>query len=312
MRVPLALCWLLCACAPTELGAGHQAIIGGVRDSGDPQVVLLVSYPPDESMYATCTAAVIAPRVLVTAAHCVDTPNHPGHTYGVFVGDDASPYATTAQLKPSLLPVDAVHAHPDYDPAPPFVADIGVVVTSQPLPVSALPIARAPLPPSLPGQPARLVGYGQTQYQIFNAQKYTATTTVAALPADDTVVVGDATRHSCLGDSGGPALVMLDGTETIIGVDSYTESSGCKVPAHYRRTDRYLPFLDAYAPPSVVDLGHDDLAPPDAAMATGGDAGETTPVEGLGCSLAGRSQASFGIGLWSLLACWWLRRATSR
>ncbi len=239
---------LLCAgCSAPD--ARRAAIIGGVRDRGDPAVVMLVSYPSDLSTFFTCTASLIAPSLLVTAAHCVDAPNHPGHSFGAFLGDDASAYATAAAIVPELAPIDAVHAHPQYNPAPPFVADIAVAVLHTPLTITPLPINRDPLPPSLTGQPTRIVGYGQTTYLQLNRAKYAASTIVGALPPDDTVVVGDAVHRSCIGDSGGPALTLLDGKETLFGVDSYTDTTGCTEPSHYRRIDRYTAFLDQYLPP---------------------------------------------------------------
>jgi secreted trypsin-like serine protease len=232
-------------------------IIGGAVTTGDPAVVLLISYPADQSTFDTCTASLIAPTVLLTAAHCVDAANHPGYGFGVFTGPDASAYATVAALKPKLIAVQSVHAHPDYNPAPPFHADLAVVVLAKPLLTAPLPISRTAPTAALVGGPARIVGYGQIQYKQYNVIKHEAPTVVAALGVEDTIVVGDTVHRSCIGDSGGPALVVLDGVETIVGVDSYTELSGCLEPAHYRRTDVYTAFLDQYAPPPPppVDAG---------------------------------------------------------
>jgi len=238
-----------CTAPEAPSGVATAAIIGGKIDAGDPAVVLLASYPADQSTLDTCTAVLIAPAVLLTAAHCVDAANHPGHTFGIFTGPDATAYETVGALIPKLVAVQEVHAHPDYDPAPPFHADIGVVVLAAPLDVTPLPIERAPLEQAIVGQPARIVGYGQTVYGEYNVSKHQATTVVAGLPAQDTVLVGDAAHRSCVGDSGGPALVMVAGTETVIGVDSYSDTTGCIEPAHYQRTDVYQSFIDVYAPP---------------------------------------------------------------
>jgi len=295
----------LCACSLLVAGCvstvppaeERSAIIGGVRDTGDPAIVLLISYPTNMSTFYTCTASLISPTVLVTAAHCVDDANHHNYVFGAYLGDDASAYATAAAIAPSLSPIAAVHAHPSYGPNAPFVADIGVAILQTPLSITPLPIARTSLPASLPGQPARLVGYGQTVYQTYNAAKYATATSVASLPADDTVVVGDVAHHSCVGDSGGPALVQLGGTETIIGVDSYTETTGCTEPAHYRRVDRYLPFLDTYLP-APVDLGVDaairqsDASTSQLVDASVGDAAIKDQQTSSGCTLSAGAEAS--------------------
>src|SRR5215470_4678966 len=50
----------------------EAAIIGGTTDTGDPSVVALFAHQPGAQNGALCTASVIAPTVLLTAAHCVD------------------------------------------------------------------------------------------------------------------------------------------------------------------------------------------------------------------------------------------------
>jgi hypothetical protein len=56
---------LLVACAPAAPSRSRGAILGGARDTGDPAVMLLASYPPDQSTLYTCTASLIAPSLLV-------------------------------------------------------------------------------------------------------------------------------------------------------------------------------------------------------------------------------------------------------
>jgi hypothetical protein len=279
------------------LGEAAEPIIGGTVDNGDPAIVMLASYPPDESVLDTCTASLISSTVLLTAAHCVDATNHPDYNYGVFLGPDASAYATLVELLPELVPVAAVHPNPTYDPNAPFDGDIAVAVLAQPLATAPLPINRAPLTPAIVGQAARIVGYGQVVYGDYNAIKHQADTVVDSLGAVDTVVVGDATHRSCVGDSGGPALVEIGGVETIIGVDSYTNTTGCTMPANYRRPDVYLAFIDQYVPPPVEMDAGTDAAGPDAGSGgggagTGGSTGGATGAGGSSTTGAGGSASS--------------------
>jgi MYXO-CTERM domain-containing protein len=286
-RWALLPCLLLGCGAPERVDEAASPIIGGTVTTGDPAVVMLVSYPADLSTFDSCTAALIAPDVLVTAAHCVDAKDHPGYLFGAFTGPDATAYATADVLVPQLVPAKAAHAHPDYDPSPPYHADIAVVVLEKALTTPPLPVNRAPLDMSTVGEAARIVGYGQTVYGTYNAIKHQASTVVDSLGADDTVAVGDTTHRSCVGDSGGPALVKAFGVETVIGVDSYTELAGCLEPANYRRTDAYLPFLDTYVPPpAVVDAGADG--------GEGGDAGTAEPPASGGCAVGGGSSGAGG------------------
>jgi secreted trypsin-like serine protease len=323
--------------APDAVGEAAAPIIGGTVTTGDPAVVLLVSYPQDESALDTCTAALIAPTVLVTAAHCVDPGTHGGHSFGVFTGPDASAYADIAQLKPMLAKVKSLHVHPEYDTAPPFRADIAVVVLDQPLATAPLPINRAALSPALVGGEARIVGYGQVQYGKYNVIKHEATTVLASIGPVDTVVVGDLKHRSCIGDSGGPALVKIDGVETIVGVDSYAETSGCLEAASYRRTDVYTAFLDQYAPPPAppVDGGLGGGGAGGSGSGSGGSSGEGGSGEGgsdgattatsssggsepssSGCAVSSapwsNSSASTSAALLAAAALWRRRRAARR
>ncbi len=256
-----ALCFFsaLSACSvsttpPPAPARVDRAIIGGTPDADDPAVVLLISYPPDESSIFTCTASFVAPTLLVTAAHCVNESAHPSFTFGVFLGPDANAYSDVASLAPKLVGVKEVHAHPNYNPLSPFDADIGVVVLNEAQSIVPLPYQKSALTSSIVSQPARLVGYGQTIYGVFNDAKYQAATSVAALDSGDTVSVGDSGHHSCVGDSGGPALVVMNGVETMIGVDSYTDDPGCSEPSHYRRVDLYQAFIEQYLPAPNADL----------------------------------------------------------
>lgn len=293
------------ACAPEERDDDGEhveqiarPIVGGAVDEGDPAVVMLVSYAPDHSVFETCTASVVAKDVLLTAAHCIDPATHPSYGYGVFPGADASAYPTANTLIPKLLPVKETHAHPDYDPSPPFVADIGVVILEAPLDVAPLPIQRDPIGADIVGKAARIVGYGQIKYKEYNAKRHQAETSVQALGDADTVTVGDEDHRSCVGDSGGPALVAMDGVERIVGVDSYTDLAGCLQPAHYRRPDVYTAFLDTYVPPAAPG----GAGGAGAGGGSTGGAGGSTSGKGGGCAIAPMDAGASGAGRWSLLA----------
>ncbi len=286
---------LLLAAAATGCGApevdeetarGRGAIIGGEAAKGDPAVVMLVAYSPDHATFDTCTASVIEGSVLLTAAHCIDPKTHPSYGYGVFTGPDASAFTTANTLIPQLAAVKEVHMHPDYDPAPPFTADIGVALLDAPLDIAPLPIHRDALTADVQGQPARIVGYGQIKYKEYNAVRHEAATSVASLDAGDTITVGDKDHRSCVGDSGGPALVSFDGVERIVGVDSYTDLAGCLEPAHYRRPDLYTGFLDVYAPPPAGTGGSGGGTSTSSTGATAGSGGASTTESDGGCSLA--------------------------
>jgi secreted trypsin-like serine protease len=308
LRNPIALLsLLLCACTPEGDGRATAGIIGGDEANNDPAVVLLVAVPADHATFETCTANVVAPDVLLTAAHCVDPKTHAGYSFGVFLGADATAYPSANTLVPKLVPVKSVHIHPDYHAMPPYHADIAVVVLDTPVTITPLPIGRAPLDPSITGTPARIVGYGEVVYKEYNAIKHEASTVIGGVDSDDTMTVGDVMHKSCIGDSGGPALVMLDGVNTILAIDAYTDVQGCLEPAHYTRTDLYTQFLDAYIPPPPAGEGGAGGAATASSTGTGGS-GASTPAQN-GCSIGASGDASLAATMAILFgACVMARR----
>lgn len=264
----LILCGLTAAASASPSGSGsvelerETGIIGGTAANGDPAVVFLAGFPADRSTMFTCTAIIVSPTAALTAAHCVD---HADYTFGVFLGADAS--GTLAELEPQLVPISAVHPHPEYSREPPFTADIAVIEFATPVSITPLAISRTPPIEAMVGLSVRIVGYGQTVYEQPNSRKFAGTTVIAGLDPDDTILIGDTNVRTCIGDSGGP--VLLD--NIVLGVNSYSDTTGCNDPAHFRRTDAYLSFIDDLAgtmpvPPPPPD----DDPPPDDEPGGGG------------------------------------------
>jgi hypothetical protein len=250
---------LLAGCGvPVEPTASvqSQAIIGGVADPGDPAVVMVVSH--DANTTDECTGTVISPTAILTAAHCLDPATHPNYTFGIFVGADG-----TKLVLGQLLPVSGTYIHPGYNAAN-SDNDVGIVTLVAPLGITPLPVNRAPLDLNVIGASARIIGYGRNDYAQPGSAgpRRQATTTVASI-GQQTLVVGDNTNRTCLGDSGAPALVMIGGVETIVGEDSHG-LFGCTAPSTFMRTDAYLSFLAPYLP-AIPDMSvlPDLSTPPD-------------------------------------------------
>ena len=288
-RLPLVLALAACT-TPTQQVI--EPIIHGVDDSGDTAVVMVAAYPSDHSTLYTCTGEVVSATAVLTAAHCLD---HPGYTFGIFFDEDATSYTTLDLLIPHLAAVSAAHIAPSYDRSAPFTADVAIANLAMPTTLPPLSFAREAPTGAMVGATARIVGYGETTYGTNNSRREAPTTTVASLDSGDTILVGDNNGLTCVGDSGGPALVA----GTIVGIDSYTDTSGCTQPAHFRRTDLYAAFIDQYAgtaPPATS---------PDAGVTPTPDAG-SSPAAGGGCS------TSPAPGLAALLVLWRLRRRRRR
>ncbi len=225
------------------------AIVGGTEDAGDPGIVALLGRRPGETSAFFCTGTLIAPTVLLTAAHCV----HPaiagsGLTY------EAVFFPNIRNSPPSSRkPVASVHWNPAFDPTN-VAAGHNVAVAILAAPVTDV----APVPWSASATPAagssvRIVGYGLNdgfdQEGTSAGIKRQANAPVNAVTATH-LDVGAFGLTSCSGDSGGPALSPVNGFPTVVGVTSHGLQF-CIGASQYSRVDIDAAFIATYAPPTL-------------------------------------------------------------
>ena len=245
-----------------------QASTGGTPD-GDthPNVGLILFYTPEGRF--RCSATLISPTVLVTAAHCTD--GVVGSTLVTFdsviaeqpptpfpVAADPAVGYTDAEITAAGYLSGTSYTHPDYsdftDTANWY--DVGVVVLDQPV---------TGIEPATLAEPGRLdliaaselrktlftaVGYGtEVRKPDVGPQKPTPMSyplirryvempgqklTPQILQTNGNDKDNAGTGGTCFGDSGGP--VFLDGE--IVAVTSYTYNGVCRYLGGYQRVDR--------------------------------------------------------------------------
>ncbi|MFG1478612.1 trypsin-like serine protease [Xanthobacter sp. V4C-4] len=193
---PLAV--FLLACAALGAAPAARAMVGGAPADAAlaAHTVMVVS-----TRGAACTATVLAPDLLLTAAHCVA----PQADYAV---------ALIGEGPPRLIPAARVLVHPRFDadqfrtrrPTP----DIALVKLSAPLPEPFRPAALTDAE-GLPakGAPFTLAGFGVTAE---GAPRTAGTLRAVRLPSVGTtggIMVRlsppQGVAGACTGDSGGPA-----------------------------------------------------------------------------------------------------------
>ena len=250
--------FLVACSAPPAVGAASSAIINGTDDTGDPAVVMLLAQVAGSMNASLCTGELVSPHVVLTAAHCVDPATiGTGATVYVFPGAQLPASPTLADF----LTVKETH----FDTA--FNAndagsghDVGVAILTSPLTIAPMPYNRTAIPQTMVGSPARIIGYGITSgtdtMGTSAGTRRTAPTTLANL--DNLFVdLQDGSHNICEGDSGGPALMMFNGTERIVGITSFGYS-GCPLtvptqpgaPPEWAgndtRIDTYASFIDQW------------------------------------------------------------------
>jgi hypothetical protein len=229
----------LVALAPLVLGASRAEVrprVVGGRDSPAARdaAVLLVTDDPERSGRA-CTAVMLAPRLALTARHCVsrsdpsaeclsDGTARSGGTPGadlpagsLFVVAGAQLPDISAQQRSAPRGVAILH-----EGAPSLCdADVALVVLDRDLPGATVAPVRLDRP-TAPGEPMIVVGWGATADASLprtRQERASAVTRVGPAPAPE-VALGprevEVGEGPCVGDSGGPLLVASSGA--VVGV----------------------------------------------------------------------------------------------
>ena len=223
--------WAACGSCHVRSQTSADKIIGGRETSEWPAVGYLAR---NNDMW--CTATLIAPNKILTAAHCV-SPRNGRDVYSFHVGPKVG--ATRA------YGVSKVVAHPKYDSDASHY-DIAYLELAETVPEAILPVASS-LGAVPVGEELLLIGYGRNQPPASGAGggsgiKRRGLTKIVAV--NETKIRAQvAGVSSCNGDSGGPALFTRpDGSVAIVGVVSCGDFT-CGSYGVYTRTDRFRTFL---------------------------------------------------------------------
>jgi secreted trypsin-like serine protease len=225
-----------------DYDATESAIINGVETTGWTSVVALYGKKPGADKGVLCTATVVAPTVLLTAAHCVDPATAgEGNVYNMLTAanlvdhDHPSPKIAVSEVHwdPQFSEQNLQGGH-----------DIAVAILAEPTTLAPMKFNRS----ALSGlQQARLVGYGLNngQAQTGAGIKRTAQVPVASIDQKFVVTGSFGGTTMCNGDSGGPVLATIGGEDVVVGVNSFGFIQ-CMGTGSSTLVDKYLSFVDQY------------------------------------------------------------------
>jgi secreted trypsin-like serine protease len=204
----------------------------------------LFAQQPGSQEGALCTASLISPTVLLTAAHCVSAEEvGDGAVFGVYTGSDLNNADNSLWVDVDSVDHDQAFDSSDLEGG----HDVGIVVLKQPITdVQPVAFATRSLSSSIVGKSIRLVGYGLSNAANQTGAGTKRQTTASVDNMNSLLVeVGSTAHGTCNGDSGGPAFATIGGVETIIGVTSFG-STDCTGGGFDTRIDKYVSFINSH------------------------------------------------------------------
>jgi secreted trypsin-like serine protease len=274
---------LLLSSSAALAGTLQTPVVGGktVAPGAYPDVVAVLASD------AMCTGSLVAPDVVLTAGHCIET-----NPVEVIIGSvDLANHAAGQVIR-----VKSATAYPKWQSS----FDVGVLVLEQPAAVKPIAIASACTAKEhlQAGDSVRVVGFGLTtadgtgdNLQLHEALLPVNDPTCTMDPACEPAVApggeftaGGGGHDSCFGDSGGPIYVDTTKGPSLIGVVSRgapVDGLPCGGDGVYVRADAVVSWIEKTTGRKVMRSACDGAADGPGDGATDAEAGGCSATRGV-------------------------------
>jgi secreted trypsin-like serine protease len=246
----------LSACGTPHPSISRPQIVGGsaVRAGEAVARSTVALIGPDDEPF--CSGSLIAPRVVLTAAHCLEDLFW--DQIQIAFGTNARSPLPASRDPDSLRAVADAWQHEDYSADAVPVADplrspddIGLVVLADPAPAGYVPVALAAADDALdPGTPVTLAGFGLRDADDAGSYGQLSKVDTAVTSVSEDVgefTYGGTPGHTaCSGDSGGPAFIHRGRSRALLlaGVTSRGDR-GCAVGGIYTDVRAFRSWIAA-------------------------------------------------------------------
>ena len=228
--------WLALALVHPAAATPPNHIVGGriAFDGEWPEVVALVDLTGGNSF---CSGSLIAPDVVLTAAHCVDDLEGVELAIATGVAVEDAPV--------DVVPALGVTIHPTWVGSVGVGRDAAVVRLSRPPSDPLLAsLNDAALHEGWVGTAVDLVGYGVTRDEGNDGGTQRHAPSLISAVDGDLVSYFDDQHQICFGDSGGPTFLEVGGGRVQVGIHSFISGGCTEGVGTDDRVDTLLGWLD--------------------------------------------------------------------
>ena len=250
----LSLLIVLLGVAPAAAGPKNSQVALGTTES-DNKFPWIVGVGTGES----CKGVLIAPRWVLTAAHCITRSNSATVSY-----NRVDPVTGVATGSAQVTGQNSTFKHPDFRDGFPD-ADIALVRLPKPFdPDPLLQPAELPVAAAAPGQQGTVANF-TAEKQTLPAGQVAVLRAPISVVGSKTFFARSTTASLCPGDSGSAFMTLRGGLNVVTGIVSQGPTAGCATAnIEFEAVDvfQHLSWIS-----SIARIGPRDLQPVDAVPA---------------------------------------------